>query len=82
MTASTIAFCRSCKWRSSTQPVNYQVAGAKCPSCGSMVSAVHFDPTYSAVDQFGRDYVEMSAMQAVLAEAGITTTEPTNVPLP
>jgi hypothetical protein len=47
-----------------------------------MVSAIHFDPTYSAVDQFGRNYVEMSAMQAALVEAGITTTEPANVPLP
>lgn len=83
MALTTIAFCHNCKWRSSANPIQRDVAGAPCPKCGGGVSALHCDPAYTGTDQFGRPYVEANAIAAHLTEAGVSIVAPTAViPLP
>ena len=83
MALTTIAFCRQCKWRSSTTPGSVHAAGAACPTCGTGISTLHYDPTYTGTDPFGRPYSEMAAAAAHLVEAGISTVAPAAVvPIP
>jgi hypothetical protein len=82
MASITIAFCRACKWRSSCQPLTLHCAGAPCPACGTGISALHYDPTYTDTRN-GRPYTEMAAAAQHLHEAGIATAGPTTtIPIP
>lgn len=82
MALTTVVFCDTCKWRSSENPIKRDAAGAPCPKCGCGVSALHFDPTYTGVDLFGRPYVEATAADAHLALHGVSHVKPANVALP
>jgi len=82
MALTTIAFCHHCKWRSSESPIDYNVAGAPCPTCGCGISALHCDPTYVGTDSFGRHYVEAQEIHAHLQSAGVTTVNPAGVTIP
>lgn len=82
MALTTIAFCHHCKWRSSQNPIQRDVAGTPCPTCGCGISALHCDPAYVGTDQFGRKYVEAQAINEHLAHAGVSTAAPVGVPLP
>ena len=83
MAITTIAFCRQCKWRSSVTPGQVQAAGAACPTCGTGISTLHYDPAYTGTNPIGQPYSEMAAAAAHLAEAGISTVGPSAVvPIP
>jgi len=82
MALTTIAFCHHCKWRSSESPIQIDAAGAPCPTCGTGISALHCDPSYTGTDPFGRHYVEAQAIQDHLARAGVTTVNPVGVAIP
>ena len=75
MALTTIAFCHSCKWRSSALPIQPKCAGAPCPTCGAGVSALHYDPTFTGTID-GQPYNEMAAAAAHLAQHGISTVGP------
>ena len=83
MALTTIAFCRQCKWRSSTTPGSVHAAGAACPTCGTGISTLHYDPAYTGTNPIGQPYSEMAAAAAHLVEAGISTVGPAAVvPIP